>query len=278
VKIIKGKEVAEKIEEEIKERLTKLKEKVKIGAIGIKEDEGMISYIQSIERIATKLGVKVDIRLVSKEVETEELVREVERFNKNKEVDGIIIGRPLPKHINENRVIETLSPFKDIDCLHPINLGYLFLGEPVVTPCTPQAVLEILNYEGIEIRGKRIIIVGRSNIVGKPLYLMLAKKGVDGTVTLCHTKTKELKEYTKNAEILIVACGNPKMITKEMVKEGVIVIDVGINVVNGKLVGDVDFEEVKKVAEMITPVPGGVGPVTTRVLIKNAIKAKERNK
>jgi methylenetetrahydrofolate dehydrogenase (NADP+)/methenyltetrahydrofolate cyclohydrolase len=276
MKIIKGKEVAQKIEEEIKERLSKIKGGVKIGAIGIKEDEGMISYLRSIERIATKVGVKVEIKLVEEGVKTEELVREVKKFNE--EVDGIIIGRPLPGHINENKIIETLSPLKDIDCLHPVNLGYLFLGEPVFTPCTPQAVMEILNYEGIEVRGKRVTIVGRSNIVGKPLYLMLTKRGVDGTVTLCHTKTKELEEHTKKAEILIVACGNPKMIKKEMVSEGVVVIDVGINVVEGKLVGDVDFDEVKEVAKMITPVPGGVGPVTSRVLIRNAIKARESNK
>ncbi|MCK4307553.1 bifunctional 5,10-methylenetetrahydrofolate dehydrogenase/5,10-methenyltetrahydrofolate cyclohydrolase [candidate division WOR-3 bacterium] len=269
--IIDGRDLATQIELEMKEELKELGTP-KLAAVIVGADEGTKSYMRSIQRVGEKLGIEVEIVSLSEESNTEEVKDVISGLNSKK--DGIIIGRPFPSHINEQQVITSILPEKDIDCLHPINLGFLFLGVPRFNPCTPQAVIEILNRTNTTIRGKRVTIIGRSNIVGKPLAIMLIQRGVDATVTVCHTKTHDLSAHTREADILIAAAGHPWLIGAEMVKQGAVVIDVGVNMNDGKLVGDVNFNEVEPKASLITPVPGGVGPITTRVLMRNALLAR----
>lgn len=267
--VIEGKIIASKIEEDIREEAQKLKPVV--GGVIIGQGEATEYYMQSLQRVGQKLGIEVQIFKVDdyKNDNSVDLIKDL-----NNRVDGIIIGKPLPADIDEDELINAILPSRDIDCIHPVNLGLLFLGRPLFSPCTPLAVIEILKYTGTNISGKNIVIVGRSGIVGRPLAIMLSQKGVDATVTICHTRTQKLKEHTLRADILVSAAGKPHLITSDMVKEGTVVIDVGTNVKDGKLVGDVDFDNVKEKAGFITPVPGGVGVVTTRILLKNAIKAK----
>ncbi len=264
--IIDGKAIASDIEKELISKTQELN-----SSIGIVsgEDKGALSYLKSIEKVAERVGIKVEKKILNKDNTTEDAIESLLSLD----TDGILVLRPLPETIDERKLIESIPVNKDIDCLHPENLGRLFLGKTLFYPCTPLAVIEILKRTGVEIKGKDVVIIGRSNIVGKPLCCMLLEKGIDATVTVCHTKTKDLSGHARRADILIAACGKPKFITSSMVKNGAIVIDVGINVVDGKIVGDVDFEDVKNVASMITPVPNGVGPVTTRMLLLNVIKA-----
>ncbi len=268
--IIDGKELARQIEDEIRDEICKLKPY--LAAVTVGTNEATQSYIRSIQKIGKELGAAVEVANLQSNSTTQEVINLISSLNSKS--DGIIIGRPLPSHIDEQAVIAALLPEKDIDCLHPINLGRLFIGTPLFTPCTPQAVMEILTRTNTKTIGKRVTIVGRSNIVGKPLAIMLIQRGVDATVTICHTKTRELELHTKSADILIAAAGFPGLIRAYMVKPGAVVIDVGINVVDGKLVGDVNFQEVEPIASLITPVPGGVGPITTRLLIRNVLLAK----
>ncbi|MBI4722719.1 MAG: bifunctional 5,10-methylenetetrahydrofolate dehydrogenase/5,10-methenyltetrahydrofolate cyclohydrolase [Candidatus Stahlbacteria bacterium] len=270
--IIDGKAIALQIEAEIKDKICKIKPY--LAAVTVGTNDATQSYIRNIQKIGSELGVAVEIANLQSNSSTQEVIDLT--LHLNSKADGIIIGRPLPSHIDEQAVIAAILPEKDIDCLHPINLGRLILGTPLFTPCTPQAVMEILTRSNTKISGKRVTIVGRSNIVGKPLAIMLIQKGVDATVTICHTKTKELLLHTKSADILIAAVGFPGLIRASMVKPGAVVIDVGINVVEGKLVGDVEFKEVEKMASLITPVPGGVGPITTRLLFRNVLLAKSK--
>jgi len=270
--IIEGKSIAGQIELEIKEELKQLGTP-KLAAVIVGADEGTKSYMKSIQKVGEKIGIEVEIVNLSEESKTEDVREVLSGLNFKK--DGIIIGRPFPPHIDEQKVIASISPEKDIDCLHPVNLGLLFLGTPRFKPCTPQAVIEILNHTRTTICGKKVTIVGRSNIVGKPLAIMLIQRGVDATLTVCHTKTLDLSARTRDADILIVAAGYPWLVGADMIKKGAVVIDVGINVKDGKLVGDVNFQEVEPKASLITPVPGGVGPVTTQVLMRNVLLAKK---
>lgn len=270
--IVDGSAIAAQIEQEIKEEICKLKPK--LTAITVGDDEATQTYIRSIQKIGGRLGIEVDIEKLSTETNTKELIELISELNSK--TDGIIIGRPIPSHIDEQKVVSSISPEKDVDCLTPINFGRLFLGTPLFKPCTPQAVMEILTRTNTKIQGKRITIIGRSNIVGKPLAVMLIQKGIDATVTVCHTKTNELESHTRSADILIAAAGSAGLVRASMVKQGAVVIDVGTNVRDGKLVGDVNFQEVEPIASLITPVPGGVGPITTRVLMRNVLLSKRR--
>ena len=205
----------------------------------------------------------------------EELLQLIDKLNNDDSVDGILVQSPLPKHLDEKYVINNISPRKDVDAFHPINVGKLMIGEPIFMPCTPQGVIRLLEEYNISIEGKNCVVIGRSNIVGKPMAMLLLHN--NGTVTVCHSKTKNLKEICRSADILVAAIGRPRFVTADMVKPGAVVIDVGINrCEDGKLCGDVDFENVQNVASAITPVPGGVGPMTIALLMKNTVTAAKK--
>jgi len=212
------------------------------------------------------------------ETTEEELLKLIDNLNKNKKVSGIIVQVPLPKHINQERIQEAVNPSKDVDSFNPINMGRLALGKPEFLPCTPYAVYELMKRENIVAEGKHTVIVGRSNIVGRPMALILLQKKqyANATLTICHSRTKDLSYYTHQADILIAAVGKPEIIKRDMVKEGAVIIDVGTNEVEGKLVGDVAYEEVLDKVSVITPVPGGVGPITNVMLMQNTLKAAEK--
>lgn len=204
----------------------------------------------------------------------EELLQKIEVLNQKADIHGILVQLPLPGHINEKLVIEKIDPKKDVDGFHPINAGKLSVGEETMLPCTPHGIIKLLDLEGIEIEGKHAVIIGRSNIVGKPAASLLLQR--NATVTICHSRTKNLKEMTRQADILVAALGKPNFVTADMVKPGAVVIDVGVNRLEGKLVGDVDFEQVKEIAGAITPVPGGVGPMTITMLLYNTVMAAKK--
>jgi methylenetetrahydrofolate dehydrogenase (NADP+)/methenyltetrahydrofolate cyclohydrolase len=278
--ILDGKKVAREIKEQVK---SKVEELVKRGitpglaVILVGDNPASQVYVRNKEKTCHQLGI-VSLRYdLPKETTEEELLKLIEELNANQNVHGILVQLPLPAHIDERRVLYSISPNKDVDGFHPYNLGRLLIGDPLFLPCTPWGVQELLLRYGIDFEGKNVVIVGRSNIVGKPLAMMLVQKakGANATVSICHTRTKNLHEYTLLADILVAACGVPRMVKGNMVKEGAVVVDVGINRVDGGLVGDVDFEEVSKVASYITPVPGGVGPMTIAMLMANTVKAAE---
>jgi methylenetetrahydrofolate dehydrogenase (NADP+)/methenyltetrahydrofolate cyclohydrolase len=271
--VIYGKGIARKIEEEIRSEICRLDSLPTLLVISVSRKEEIISYFNSIKRIAKKVGISVEENILRENTTTEKIIELLRDSGKRKEISAILVGRPLPKSIDFIRVAEAIPSEKDVDCINPINLGRLLIGKPLFYPCTPEAIFELMKFYNVEIEGKDVVIIGRSNVVGKPLSLMLLDKGIDATVTVCHTKTQDLATYTKGADILISAAGNPRFITKDMIKNGAVVIDIGINVTKDGIIGDVDFDEVKEIASMITPVPGGVGPITTRVLLRNAVKA-----
>jgi methylenetetrahydrofolate dehydrogenase (NADP+)/methenyltetrahydrofolate cyclohydrolase len=240
----------------------------------IGEDEASKVYVGAKEKACKDLGIhseRIDLPADTKE---EDLLALVEKLNKDPKIHGILVQLPLPKHINETRVLYAIDPNKDVDGFHPVNIGKMMLGEPTFLPCTPHGILELLKRSGTETKGADAVIVGRSNIVGKPIMnMLLQKKGGNATVTICHTGTKDIAYHTKRADILIVAVGKPKAITADMVKDGVVVIDVGVNRLETGLVGDVDFDAVKEKAKAITPVPGGVGPMTITMLMVNTFES-----
>lgn len=278
-KIIDGKKVSQDIKEEIKsfieERKTKGFRVPKIVSILVGNDGGSVYYINSQEKVATSLGVNFKKLLLSEDIKEDELISIIKDLNEDKEVDGIILQIPLPKNLNENKIINTISPNKDIDCLTFVNQGKLYNGEKVFLPCTPNSVVTLLERYNIEIEGKNVVVIGRSNIVGKPVAQLLLNK--NSTVTICHSRTNNLKDICKKADIIIVAIGKAKFINKEFVNENSIIIDVGTSSLNGKITGDVDFDDVINEVNMITPVPGGVGALTTTLLIKNSCEALKYN-
>ena len=278
-KIIDGKKVSKDIKDEIKsfieERKTKGLRVPKIVSILVGNDGGSIYYINSQEKVATSLGVNFKKLLLSEDIKEDELISIIKDLNEDKEVDGIILQLPLPKNLNENKIINTISPSKDIDCLTFINQGKLYNGEKVFLPCTPNSVVTLLERYNIELEGKNVVVIGRSNIVGKPVAQLLLNK--NSTVTICHSRTNNLKDICKKADIIIVAIGKAKFINKEFVNENSIIIDVGTSSLNGKITGDVDFDDVINEVNMITPVPGGVGALTTTLLIKNSCEALKYN-
>jgi methylenetetrahydrofolate dehydrogenase (NADP+)/methenyltetrahydrofolate cyclohydrolase len=277
--LIKGSEISKQIKEELKQEVARLKEKHNLvpglATILVGEDEASKVYVGQKEKTCKELGIHSErINLPGNTTEAE-LLALVEKLNKDSRIHGILVQLPLPKHINETNVLYAIDPKKDVDGFHPVNVGKLMLGEPDFIPCTPHGIQELLIRSGVKTDGAEAVVVGRSNIVGKPIANMLLqkKKGANATVTICHTGTKDIASHTKRADILIVAAGKPKTITADMVKEGVVVIDVGVNRLETGLVGDVDFETVKEKAKAITPVPGGVGPMTIAMLMHNTVQA-----
>lgn len=275
--LIKGSEISKQIKEELKQEVAELKEKHNVvpglATVLVGEDEASKVYVGAKEKACKELGIYSErIDLPGNTSETD-LLALIDRLNKDPKIHGILVQLPLPKHINETNVLYAINPKKDVDGFHPVNVGKMVLGEPAFLPCTPHGIQELLIRSGIKTDGAEVVVVGRSNIVGKPIANMLLQKskGANATVTICHTGTKDLASHTKRADILIVAAGRPKTITADMVKEGVVVIDVGVNRLETGLVGDVDFDSVKEKARAITPVPGGVGPMTIVMLMSNTV-------
>ena len=277
-KRIDGKEIALEIKEEIKEFVNKRKENnlnvPKVASILVGNDGGSLFYLNNQEKVATSLGMEFEKVHLNEEVTEEELINKIDKLNNDNTVSGIILQLPLPKHIEEKKVISAISPKKDVDCLTFVNQGKLYMGEDTFMPCTPKSVLTILKSLNINLEGMEVVVIGRSNIVGKPAGALLLKENC--TVTMCHSRTKNLREVCKRADILVVAIGKAKFVDESFVKDGAIVIDVGTNSVEGKITGDVDFDKVIDVASFVTPVPGGVGALTTTLLMKNACEAIEK--
>jgi len=283
--IISGTEIAKQIREELKQEITELNEKHNLvpGLVTVLVGENPASqvYVGSKVKTCEALGVYSERHDLPAEAGEEELLSLIDKLNKDPKIHGILVQLPLPKHINETRVLYAIDPKKDVDGFHPVNVGKLMIGEPDYLPCTPHGIQQLLIRSGIETDGAEVVVVGRSNIVGKPIanILIQKQKGANATVTVCHTRTRDMLFHTKRADILIVAAGKPKAINADMVKEGVVVIDVGVNRIGktaeGKaiLCGDVDFDTVKEKAKAITPVPGGVGPMTITMLMLNTVRA-----
>ncbi len=277
--IIKGSEISKQIKEELKVEIANLKEKNNIipglATVLVGENEASKVYVGAKEKTCKELGIyseRIDLPADTKE---EDLLALIEKLNSDPKIHGILVQLPLPKHINETKVLYAINPSKDVDGFHPVNIGKMMLGKPCFLPCTPHGIQELLIRSGTETSGADVVVVGRSNIVGKPIANMLLQKGkgANATVTICHTGSKDMASHTGRADILIVAVGKPKAVTADMVKEGVVVIDVGVNRLETGLVGDVDFDAIKEKAGAITPVPGGVGPMTIVMLMKNTVQS-----
>ncbi len=284
-KIIDGSAVSREMREEIKAEVGLLREKYCIipglGGIIVGDDPASQVYFGQKEKAAQAMGIFTERCSLPSSAYEDDLIRVIDKWNQNNRISGILVQLPLPQQINENRIIDSIDPSKDVDGQHPMNLGKLMIGEPDVLPCTPWGIQQLLIRSHVPIAGSEVVIVCRSNLVGKPIANILLQKreNANATVTVCHTGTKDLAQHTREADILIVATGHPKTITADMVKEGAVVIDVGVNRVgrspSGRdiLVGDVDFDSVKEKAGMITPVPGGVGPMTVTMLMTNTVRA-----
>lgn len=276
-RLIDGKKIAAQIKEEVKgevEELLAQGRKICLAVVQVGEDPASSVYVRNKQRACEYVGIKSVLKKLPDETKEEELLAVIKDMNQDDGIQGILVQLPLPAHIEEDKVIRAISPEKDVDGFHPENVGRLCIGEKGFLPCTPAGVIKLLKYSGIEIEGKECVVVGRSNIVGKPMSLLLLRE--NGTVTVVHSRTKNLQEITKRADILIVAMGKPMFITADYVKEGAAVIDVGIHrKEDGHLCGDVDFESVKETAAYITPVPGGVGPMTIAMLMRNCVLAAE---
>lgn len=283
-KVINGKEVAQQIIEDLKQETVQLKENNIIPGlvtILVGENPASVSYVTSKQKTSKELGF-YSIQDNQPDTTTEdELLILIDKYNKDPKIHGILVQLPLPKQINEEKILNAIDPKKDVDGFHPVNLGKLMIGKADYLPCTPAGIQQLLVRAGVKIDGAEVVVVGRSNIVGKPIanILLQKQKGANATVTICHTGTKDMAFHTRRADILIVAAGKPKAITADMVKEGAVVIDVGVNRIGmtpegkAKLCGDVDFDGVKEKASVITPVPGGVGPMTITMLMMNTVKA-----
>ncbi|EYE89700.1 tetrahydrofolate dehydrogenase [Fervidicella metallireducens AeB] len=273
--IIDGKMVAKNIRIKLAAAIKKLESergiKPGLATIIVGSDAASLSYVKNKEKICLETGLNSFSYNLPEDTREGDLIQLIEELNKREDVHGILLQLPLPEHISADRVTSVISPLKDVDCLNPINLGKLFKGQQCLMPCTPKGIIKLLEEYKIEISGKKAAIVGRSSIVGKPAALMLLNK--HATVTICHSRTAELKAELMDSDIIISAVGKPGLITDDMVKVGAVVIDAGTSVLNGKLVGDVDFEKVSQKASYITPVPGGVGAMTTTMLIENVLEA-----
>ena len=274
-KLLKGKEVSDRIKDELKEEVAELKGRgihPGLAVILVGDDPASKVYVNNKKKACEYIGIKSFEYLLPAETSETELLELIERLNSDPEVSGILCQLPLPGHIDETVVINAIAPSKDVDAFHPVNVGKIMTGDYDFVPCTPAGVMELIKASGVDVEGKECVVVGRSNIVGKPMAMLLLHK--NGTVTICHSRTANLAEKTKNADVLVAAVGIPNFIKGDMIKPGAVVIDVGINrVAPKKLVGDVEFETAEKVAAAITPVPGGVGPMTIAMLMKNTVKA-----
>jgi len=287
-KIIDGKQIAADMQAEIKEEVTKLRQEgivPGLGVILVGDDPASQSYVTAKERACEALGIYSDDNRLPADTTQEDLIALIERMNNDPKINGILVQLPLPKHLDEGQVLLAISPDKDVDGFHPTNIGKMVAGQPAFLPCTPHGVIKLLQRNGVKIEGAHVVIVGRSNIVGKPIANMLIQKNATGnaTVTVCHTRTKDLTHHTRQADIIIAAVGRPNTITADMVKDGAAVIDVGVNRVEDatkkrgyRLAGDVDFEAVKEKASLITPVPGGVGPMTITMLLYNTVESAKK--
>ncbi len=271
--LMDGKRVANKVKEEIKSQVNSLRRRPKLVSVLVGDDLASKAYINNKRKISNEVGIEFDSIEFPLDIVEDDLREEILKLSDNFEIDGIIIEQPVPKHINIEMLATAIRPTKDVDCINPISLGFLLMGKPFFFPSTPLSVMKLLSEYGIEISGKRVVIIGRSIIVGKPLSIMFLSE--NATVTICHSKTKNLSEVAREADILAVAIGKPLMIDSTYIREGAVVIDIGINVVNGKIVGDVNFDEASKVASYITPVPGGVGALTTVMILNNTLEASQ---
>ena len=275
--IIDGKRISQEIKDELKDKVEALKavgKKAALAVVQVGKDPASCVYVNNKKKACAYIGIESLSYELEEETTEEELLELIKRLNEDEKVHGILVQLPLPKHINEDKIIQAISPKKDVDGFHPENVGKLVIGEKGFVSCTPAGVIQLLKRSNIEIVGKNCVVVGRSNIVGKPMALLMLRE--NATVTIAHSKTQNLKELCKTADILIVAIGKPRFITSEYIKEGAVVIDVGIHRdENNKLCGDVKYEDVVEIASAITPVPGGVGPMTIAMLMNNCVEAME---
>ena len=279
-KIIDGKQISLDIKNELKEKVAKYKEQgieITLVVVKVGNDPASAVYVRNKEKACEYVGINSKTLALPEETTEEELLNVVKELNEDKNVNGILVQLPVPKHIDESKVLLTIDSTKDVDGFHPVNVGKMVIGEDTFLPCTPAGIIEMIKRTDIDIEGKECVVIGRSNIVGKPMAMLMLKE--NATVTIAHSRTKDLKEVTKRADIIVAAIGKAKFVTADYVKEGAVVIDVGMNRdENGKLCGDVDFESVSKVASAITPVPGGVGPMTVTMLLVNCLRSVELNK
>lgn len=279
-KIIDGKQISLDIKNELKEKVAKYKEQgieITLAVVKVGNDPASAVYVRNKEKACEYVGINSKTLALPEETTEEELLNVVKELNEDKNVNGILVQLPLPKHIDESKVLLTIDSTKDVDGFHPVNVGKMVIGEDTFLPCTPAGIIEMIKRTDIDIEGKECVVIGRSNIVGKPMAMLMLKE--NATVTIAHSRTKDLKEVTKRADIIVAAIGKAKFVTADYVKEGAVVIDVGMDRdENGKLCGDVDFESVSKVASAITPVPGAVGPMTVTMLLVNCLRSVELNK
>ncbi|MED1782598.1 bifunctional methylenetetrahydrofolate dehydrogenase/methenyltetrahydrofolate cyclohydrolase FolD [Brevibacillus fortis] len=276
--ILQGKEVAQSIRAELANEVAELNKQGIVPGLTVVivgDDPASHSYVRGKAKGCEEVGISSEIIMKDADITEEELLIIIQQLNENPNVNGILVQLPLPAHISEHAVIEAIAPEKDVDGFHPISIGNMVLGNETMLPCTPHGIIELIKRTGTSMAGKHAVVIGRSNIVGKPVSLLLQQE--NATVTMCHSRTQNLEDYTQKADILVVATGRAHMIGKEHVKPGAVVIDVGVNrIETGKLVGDVKFDEVKEVASFLTPVPGGVGPMTITMLLKNTVVAAKK--
>lgn len=290
VKILSGKELAEKMRQEMKSEIDELKMHHNLvpglAVVLIGDNPASLSYVKGKEKACAQVGILSREYKFDADYKEEQLLKLIRELNNDPSIHGILVQLPLPDHINEEKILYAIDPTKDVDGFHPVNIGKMMIGAPSFLPCTPHGIQQLLLRNNIEISGKHVVIVGRSNIVGKPLAMILVQKnpGANATVTMCHTRTKNMAELTKLADILVVAAGRPHTVNADMVKQGAVVIDVGVNRVEDKtkkrgyrLIGDVEFDEVSEKASAISPVPGGVGPMTITMLLHNTIQSAKNH-
>ena len=276
-RIIDGKVISAAVKERVKEGVAELKSRgitVGLAVIIVGDDPASKIYVANKKKSCDALGIISEEYALPASTTEEELLKLVDELNHKKSINGILCQLPLPSHLDEKLIINSILPEKDVDAFHPANVGRIMIGDFDFVPCTPAGIMEMLAYENINPEGKNCVVIGRSNIVGKPMAMLLLHK--NGTVTVCHSRTRNLKEICSKADILVAAVGKAKFVTADMVKDGAVVIDVGMNRVDGRLYGDVDFEEVSKKASAITPVPGGVGPMTIAMLMQNTLTAAKK--
>lgn len=284
--VIDGKQVAADVRADVAKKVAELKEKGVapcLAVILVGENPASVSYVTGKQKALAEVGMVDRSVHLPEDTSEEELLKLIDELNNDKSVHGILVQLPLPKHINEEKVIMAISPEKDVDGFHPVSVGNLMIGRPGFLPCTPHGIIVLLQRAGIETNGKHAVVIGRSNIVGKPVSILLARKDTNCTVTMCHTGTKNMAEITRQADIVVVASGHPHTLTGDMIKEGAAVIDVGVNRIPDstkksgfRLIGDCDFDDCKEKASFITPVPGGVGPMTIAMLMQNTLESAER--
>jgi methylenetetrahydrofolate dehydrogenase (NADP+) / methenyltetrahydrofolate cyclohydrolase len=276
--VINGKEIVGEYRSEIREQVEQLKQRgvqPGLAVVIVGDDPASHVYVRNKAKACEEAGMHSEVYKLPEQTSETEVMSLIEKLNQDEKIHGILVQSPLPKHISEERLVEGIAPEKDVDCFHPVNVGNLMIGKEGPAPCTPAGVIEILKKAGVEIEGKHAVVVGRSNIVGKPMALLLLRE--NATVTVCHSRTKNMEEITRQADILVAAVGKARMIKKEHVKPGAVVVDVGINRLDtGKLAGDVDFDDVLETAGVITPVPGCVGPMTITMLLRNTLESAER--